>query len=122
MILSVVDSNGAPQLVSVPSPGQAVDASGAIAANLPAGGPYTYQQLIASPAAATTRAGWLVRNRATNPMYVSEDGSAPSSGNPTSVVVYPGEMFPPPGVGYPVSQNPIYVSGVVGDIFSAKVW
>jgi hypothetical protein len=122
MILSVVDSTGAPQLVSVPAPGQATDASGVVAANLPLGGPFTYQQIIPVPATSTTRSGWFVRNRGTNPMYVSEDTTIPSAGNLTSVVLYPGETFPPQGVAYPASQNPIYLAGTAGDGYSAKVW
>lgn len=121
MILSVVDANGAPQQVCVAAPGQAADVSTVVSASLPAGpGPYTYQQLL--PAAATpTRAGWWVRNRGTNLMLVTEDGTDPSTSH-TASPVYPGEMFPPPGVGYPVTQAAVLLAGTAGDVFSAKVW
>ncbi len=121
MILKVVDANGAPQQICVAAPGQASDASSTVAANLPIGGPFTYQQAIAAPTTGSIRSGWFIVNRATNPMYVTEDGSVPSN-NPTAIVVYPGQMFPPPGVGYPVSQNAINLAGTAGDSFSAKVW
>jgi hypothetical protein len=122
VILKVVDANGAPQNVCVAAPGQATDASGVISANLPLGGPFTYQQVIAAPATGVVRSGWFVVNRSADLMYVTEDGSVPGAGNPTSIAVYPGQMFPPPGVGYPVSQNPVYLTGTAGDSFSAKVW
>lgn len=121
-LVTVIDGNGAPQEVSVPQPGTAGDASGVVAANLPSGpGPYTYQQLLPA-ATAPSRAGWWVRNRGTDPLYVSEDGTVPSSTNPTSVVVFAGELFPPPGVGYPITQGVIYVAGTAGGAFSCKAW
>lgn len=122
MLLNVVDANGAIQQVSVPSPGTAFDASGVILADLPSGpGPYTYQQLLpTSPG--SSRGGWWIRNRATHPMYISEDGTVPSSANPTSIAVYPGEVFPPPGIGYPITQGAVLLAGTASDSFSAKVW
>lgn len=124
MIISIVDANGAPQQVCVAAPGQAVDASGVGAPNLPLNGPpFTYQQIIAAPATATVRSGWFVMNLSGFPMYVTEDSSVPAINNPTALTVLPGGMFPPPGVGYPVSQNPIYLAtSNLGDAFSAKVW
>lgn len=120
-LLLVVDANGAEQQVSVPQPGLAGDASGVVAANLPAGpGPYTYQVLL--PAPASVQAGWWVRNRGTDPLYLSEDGTPPSSTNPTSIVVYAGELFPPPGVGYPITQDAIYIAGTPGSPYSCKAW
>lgn len=120
-LLAVVDANGAPQLVSVPMPGTATDASGAVGANLPAGpGPYTYQQLL-PPVTAPPRAGWFVVNSSTDPMRVTEDGTDPST-SATAVVVYPGQMFPPPGVGYPITQGAVNLAGTAGDKFSCKVW
>lgn len=120
-LLNVVDANGAPQLVSVPQPGTAVDASGVITANLPSGaGPFTYQQLL--PAiVAPTRGGWFIRNKGVGQMRLSEDGTDPSTSS-TAVTVFPGEVFPPPGVGYPITQGAIYLSGTPGDLFSCKVW
>lgn len=119
-LLEIVDANGAPQVVSVPQPGTAADASALIAPNLPSGpGPYTYQQLLpANP----VRAGWWIRNRSADIMYVTEDGSVPGAANLTAIAVYPGEVFPPPGVGYPITQGVVYVAGTAGDEYSCKVW
>lgn len=116
MILNVVDANGAPQQVCVAAPGQATDASGTISASPPAGG-----QVLLAAAVLPTRAGWFVVNGATNLMKVTEDGTNPVT-SPTAVTVYPGQMFPPPGVGYPVTQNAVLIAGTPGDAFSAKVW
>lgn len=120
-LLNVVDGNGAPQQVSVPSPGLALDASAVISANLPSGpGPYTYQVLLAAPSG--SRAGWWVRNLSTDVMYVSEDGTPPAANNATSVPVFAGEIFPPPGVGYPIAQGALYIAGTAAQAFSCKYW
>lgn len=120
-LLTVVDASGAEQEVSVPMPGLAADASAVISANLPAGsGPFTYQVLLAAPA--TMRGGWFVRNLGTDPMYVSEDGTVPAANNATSVVVYAGEVFPPPGVGYPIAQGVLYIAGTAAQAYSCKAW
>lgn len=121
MILNVVDANGAPQMVCVPAPGLAADASGTISANLPLGGPFAYQQAIAAPATGVVRAGWWIVNRGLHTMTVTEDGTDPSTSF-TASVIQPGAMFPPPGVGYPVAQSAILLAGVTGESFSAKVW
>lgn len=122
MLLSVVDANGAPQQVAVPSPGTAADGSGPVAPNLPLGGPFTYQVLLPAVAVGAVRGGWFIVNRATNPMYVTEDGSVPGPANIAASVVYPGQMFPPPGVGYPITQGVIYVAGTIADPFGSKNW
>lgn len=121
MLLNVVDANGAIQQVSVPSPGTAEDASGVILADLPSGpGPYTYQELLpASPG--STRGGWWFRNRGFADMFLTEDGTDPSSSN-TAILVKVGELYPPPGVGYPVTQGAVLLAGQAGDAFSAKEW
>jgi hypothetical protein len=122
VILNVVDANGAPQQVCVAAPGLATDYSGTVSANLPSVSP-TYQQVIPAPASGVIRSGWLIQNHlAADVMYVTEDGSVPSSTNPTAIQISPGQTFPPPGVGYPVSQNPIYLAGTSADKFSAKAW
>ena len=122
MILTVIDGNGAPQQVAVAAPGTATDSSGAVAANLPPPGPFTYQQLLPAVAAGSApRGGWFVVNNSTDVMKVTEDGTDPSS-SATAVTVYPGQMFPPPGVAYPITQGAVNLSGTAGDKFSSKVW
>lgn len=54
-------------------------------------------------------------------MLVTEDGTNPST-SPTAVAVLPVAMFPPPGVGYSVTQAAVLLAGTAGDAFSAKVW
>lgn len=122
MILNVVDANGAPQQVSVPAPGTADDASGTISANLPLGGPLTYQVLLPAVVAGAVRAGWFVVNRGSHVMYVTEDGSVPSSTNPTAVLINPNSMFPPPGVAYPITQEAVNIAGTAAERYSCKVW
>ena len=123
MIITILDGNGAPRLVSWVAPGTATDASGSINANLPSNGPpYTYQQLLPTVAQnCAYRGGWYVRNMASNPMKLTEDGSDPSSSS-TAVTVYPGEYFPPPGVSYPITQGAVNIAGTAGDSFTCKVW
>jgi hypothetical protein len=121
VIVTIIDGNGTPQLVSWPAPGTAADASGVVAAALPLGGPFTYQALL--PVVATGapyRGGWFLRNMSTHPMSLTEDGTDPST-SLTAVTVYPGEYFPPPG-SYPVTQGAVNLAGTAGDRFVCKVW
>ena len=123
MIVTLLDGNGAPRIVSWQSVGTAADASGAIAANLPAGGPFTYQQLLPAIAAGFPyRGGWYIRNLGTHNMYLTEDGTDPSS-SVTAVTIKAGEFYPPAlGMPYPVTQGAINIAGTAGDSFTCKVW
>jgi hypothetical protein len=122
LILTIVDGNGAAQLVAFVTPGTAADASGTIAANLPLGGPLTYQQLLPAVAAgATARGGWYIRNRGAHAMTVTEDGTDPSVSK-TAATIATGEVFPPPGVPYPITQGAVNVAGTPADPFTCKTW
>jgi hypothetical protein len=57
----------------------------------------------------------------THPLFLTEDGTDPST-SISAVTVYPGEYFPPPGSAYPITQGPIYLAGTAGDRFVCKVW
>jgi hypothetical protein len=110
MQLTVVDGNGAAQIICVQGVQTPTSRSGSIAlAN-------TSQQLMAANA---TRSGWYIQNQDDTALTVNEmGGDATTAG---SIIVWPGQSFPPPN--YPVTTLAITIaSSKQGAVFAAREW
>jgi hypothetical protein len=116
MLVTLVDSVGAPHVVTWQGQDQINDASGTLAAG--AVGPARALQPIL--AANILRAGWLFQNTSPNAMLLQEIGALSAS----SWLINSGAFFPPPG--YPIPIGAIAVQGTadsqVGDTFACREW
>jgi hypothetical protein len=112
-VIQVPDINGQPQEVCFQQPGTPSDRSGTCDGNS--------DVVLEAVPTGSTRAGWLIQNKSTagNLMFVNDLGS-PADQSPTSVILQPGESFPPPG--YPITQGEVQVLGAVGDNYMAREW
>ena len=112
-VIQIPDINGQPNQVCFQSPATPVDGSGTANGQS--------QMILAAVPTGTVRSGWIVQNNSTQnySMFVNDLGS-PADTSPTSVVLLPGQFWPPPG--YPVTQGAVYIMGTSGDNYMVRSW
>lgn len=109
MLLTVKNGNGQDVTIIVQGQASPTDKSGVIE------GASAQQVLDANG----TRSGWFFQNLGTDAMFLNELGADATNGQ-GSIMVRPGECFPP--CGYAVTTAPVSVLGTAGQGFTAREW
>ena len=109
MLLNILDGQSILQRVLARAQESVSDHSGAIVAT-----GVSQPMLAANP----LRAGWVMQNLSSNPMYINDLGFATVGSGSFSVP--PGGAFP--AYGYPLSTSAISIVGTAADAYTCREW